>query len=115
MRGRISVPKIPNIEKLLEFLDENLHGKGIYTLDMFTQTWSSTALGFDKAENGEPIFGGCAMTEAYTTVIHERTIDVYFVFFDEKFAYCVTDATERFFEDLQNRRMLSCSEAKKAY
>lgn len=55
------------------------------------------------------------MTKEYTTVMHELLTDTYIVFFGEKLCYRVTNANAEFFEDLQNRRMASLSEAKRRY
>ena len=86
-----------------------------FTLEVFPQMWGSTCTGFDVTENGEPTVGGCAMTEEYTIVIHERTTDCYCVFFGEQPCYKVTNANKDFYDDLKNHRMASLSEAKKRY
>ena len=77
-----------------------------YKYYMFPQIWGSTSLGFD----GE--VGGCAMTTAYTTVVHEVHTDTYAVFFSERFAYFVYDATDIFLEDLKNGYLKSVKESK---
>lgn len=82
---------------------------------VFPQIWGSTCLGFDQDEFGGNTMGGCAMTKAYTTVFHETLTDTYVVFFGQKAAYSVTDASEQFYKDLNNRQMASLSQAKKEY
>lgn len=80
-------------------------------VDVFPQTWASTALGFDT--------GGCmagqAITKAYTTVFYETRTDTYVVCFGDRIAYKVTDANDFFFEDLTNRNMASVRKAKIKY
>lgn len=94
------------------------HGKNFYIdfdMEVFSQMWGNTSTGFDVTETGEPTIGGCAMTEEYTVVIHERTSDCYCVFFGEQPCYKVTNANEDFLNDLRNHNMASLSEAKKRY
>ena len=89
----------------------NLEDKrGIYIREvyMFTQTWSTTALGFDV------MIAGQAFTDALTTVLHTFD-DRYFVFFDGRIAYVVENPTEKFFEDLKNHNMSNCENAEKLY
>ena len=73
-------------------------------MNMFLQTWSSTALGF----NG---WGGQAFTDAYTTVIEEINTGYFGVFFDERLAYIVKYPNEIFQNDLKNKDMKSVLEA----
>ena len=126
-------PRYPNLElidykaKELFFRDEELKNKFMelkskrkYTyIDMeaivFPQVWGSTCTGFDVMPDGSAAIGGCAMTKEYTTVIHENTTDVYFVFFGDKPCYMVSNANEKFYENLNNRQMASLSESKKLY
>lgn len=82
---------------------------------VFPQTWGSTALGFDVNEKGEAMFAGQAFTKAYTTVIYEYVTDIYFVFFDGRFCYCIENANEKFLSDLKNCDLASRSEAMKLY
>ena len=107
-------PRYPNLElidykaKELFFRDEKLKNKFMelkskrkYTyIDMeaivFPQVWGSTCTGFDVMHDGSAAIGGCAMTKEYTTVIHEKTTDVYFVFFGDKPCYMVSNANEKF-------------------
>lgn len=127
------VMRVPNLELVLykaqqllardkEFVDvlaekrkTEKHLRIDFTLEVFPQMWGSTCTGFDVTENGEPTIGGCAMTEEYTIVIHERTTDCYCVFFGEQPCYKVTNANKDFYDDLKNHRMASLSEAKKRY
>lgn len=76
---------------------------------VFLQMWGSTALGFDGN------IGGCAMTEAYTTVVHERTTDTYAVFFDGVPCYMVYDPNEVFLEDLKNHMLAGKTRAARDY
>lgn len=125
--------RVPNLELVLykaqqllandkEFVttlaDLKKEGKNFYidfTLDVFTQMWGNTSTGFDVTASGEPTVGGCAMTEEYTVVVHERTTDCYCVFFGEQPCYKVTNANKDFLLDLKNHSMVSLSEAKKKY
>lgn len=127
------VMRVPNLELVLykaqqllsrdkEFVDvlaerrkTEKHLRIDFALEVFPQMWGSTCTGFDVTENGEPTVGGCAMTEEYTIVIHERTTDCYCVFFGEQPCYKVTNANKDFYDDLKNHRMASLSEAKKRY
>lgn len=127
------VMRVPNLELVLykaqqllsrdkEFVDvlaerrkTEKHLRIDFTLEVFPQMWGSTCTGFDVTENGEPTVGGCAMTEEYTIVIHERTTDCYCVFFGEQPCYKVTNANKDFYDDLKNHCMASLSEAKKRY
>ena len=72
-------------------------------VDVFPQTWATTALGFDM-EDG---FAGQAFTEAYTSVFHEVFTDTYVVFFGDRAAYKVTDANDNFKNDLAERNLAS--------
>lgn len=99
-------------------------GISINSIEIFQQTWPSTALGF-------PGCGGDAMTTAFTTVIHmhkdkgvkckkddgEEIIltEYYLVFFGSRYAYCVYSPTERFYSDLIKHQMADCEKAKTLY
>lgn len=83
--------------------------------DSFIQMWGSTCTGFDVTGSGEPAIGGCAMTEAYTVVVHERHTDFYIVFFDGKPCYVVYNASPAFYQDLRQHNMASLSESQKRY
>ena len=80
-----------------------------FSVIVFPQTWGSTALGFD----GD--FGGQAITRAYTTVVHESLTGTYIVFFGDRPAYKVQDATDQFFTDLSERNLKSTSQAAMCY
>lgn len=99
-------------------------GISIDSIEIFQQTWPSTALGF-------PGCGGDAMTTAFTTVVrlynnkgfelikedgkYINIKECYFVFFGGKFAYSLYEPTDCFFNDLKMRHMASCEKAKKIY
>lgn len=85
------------------------------SVQIFPQLWGSTCTGFDITDDGAATIGGCAMTESYTTVTWERHTDIYGVFFGNLPCYIVTDPTQAFYEDLNNRQMTSKSEAKTRY
>lgn len=72
----------------------------------FTQVWASTSLGFGG-------IGGSAMTKAVTTIIYSK--QKYYVFFGGRLAYCVSNPTEEFYNDIKNCRMKNCETAKKVY
>ncbi|MCR5206294.1 MAG: hypothetical protein K6E47_14795 [Lachnospiraceae bacterium] len=89
------------------------------SVNMFPQTWGSTAGGF--SEPG--MFAGQMITTEYTTVM-EMTVFIgkkmvphkfFGVFFGKKPAYLVTDPTDTFFEDLKNKRMKSKYESRQCY
>lgn len=109
---------LPNLE-LVEykakeiFLREKKRHVDLVSI-VFPQTWGSTALGFDK-EGDMTIFGGQAMTEAYTVVVHDRAADEYVVFFGNTPAYHVYNPTEEFFADIKKMNMASVSEARERY
>ena len=82
---------------------------------VFPQTWSNTCTGFDVDKDGNAMWGGQAFTDEYTSVFHEKATDTYTVCFGNKPCYMVTNAPQAFYDDLQNRRMVSLSESKKRY
>lgn len=127
--------KYPNLE-LIEYITENtanilfeelmMRTVHRYKTYVFPQTWSTTALGFDK-------IGGCsgqAITEAYTTVVeitlykiesgkdirgitYEELDDkIYAVLFDGKIAYMCLNPNHKFLKDLSNMHMKSQREAR---
>lgn len=119
--------KYPNLE-LLEYITENTASELFenefekptrrnFTMYVFPQTWSSTALGFDV--NGG--CGGQAITTAYTTVVemelhntNKRTYDIiYTVFFDGRIAYMCLNPNAIFLIDLKNMDMESQKKARK--
>ena len=75
----------------------------------------STCTAFDICEDGSPALGGCAMTEAYTVVFHERLLDFYFVYVDNKLCYFIENANQTFLDDLKEHRIKPLSEAKNVY
>ena len=81
----------------------------------FPQTWSDTAGGF--SEPG--MMTGQAFTTQITSVFEAEFPDngekEYFVFFDEKPAYRVYQASDIFLEDLKNLKLKSRYEASSAY
>lgn len=71
---------------------------------MFPQVWGSTALGFNT-------IGGQALTKAYTTVVYELHTNIFFVFFEEDYAYSVKNPNELFKKDLDEKNMKAVYEA----
>ena len=117
--------KYPNLE-LLEYITENTTSELFenefekptrhnFTMYVFPQTWSSTALGFDAVGG----CGGQAFTTAYTTVVEmelhntdKRTYDIiYAVFFDGRIAYMCLNPNRGFLVDLKNMSMKSQKKA----
>jgi len=86
-----------NIIKGTPIFERN-HIAPSFNFTMFNQTWGSTALGFGG-------WGGSAMTDAYTTVIEEKTTNIYGVFFGERFAYYIENPNQVFFNDIKNHNM----------
>lgn len=91
------------------------HARPSFSVEVFPQVWGSTCTGFDITEDGESVMSGSAMTEEYTTVVHEIMTDCYCVFFGDRPCYKVAHANEDFYNDLQNRNLASLSEAKRRY
>ena len=105
-------PTVPNLELLLYKAqvvlakDENFvaavrakkESRRVFSLDfvveVFPQMWGSTCTGFDVMPDGSPAMSGCAMTEAYTTIVHERQTDCYVVFFGDRACYKVENANQ---------------------
>lgn len=125
--------KLPNLELVLykaqrelacnekwkdiitEKKEKNRYTYPNFVAEVFLQMWGTTCTGFDITQDGSPTIGGQAMTEEYTTVIHERTADFYCVFFGERLCYVISDASEDFMSDLKNHSMASLSIARKKY
>lgn len=82
-----------------------------FDVEVFSQVWSNTAIGFDEPNT----VSGQAITEAYTTVVHERITDTYVVFFDNKPCYKVNDPNDVFMDDLKNHHLKGIAEAKEKY
>ena len=111
---------IKSNEELLKKFEDIKAKQGRFTrldfvAEVFIQMWGNTSTAFDTCPDGSSTIGGCAMTEAYTVVIHERTTDVYFVFVDNKLCYYVENANQAFLTDLKEHNIKSLSEAKKVY
>ena len=85
------------------------------SFEIFPQLWGSTCTGFDVTEDGMAAIGGCAMTEEYTVVVHERVTNTYLIFFGNQLAYEVTEPNEAFLSDLKNKNLESLSQAKLKY
>lgn len=96
------------VERLKKVREDDPYKSVDLVLHTFPQMWGSTALGFD-------VIGGQAMTEAYTTVVHERVTNIYIIFFGEKPCYSLVDPTKEFFEDLKNLRIAGIREARERY
>ena len=103
------------MKKIYHNYDESKLLQPDLRVDCFVQTWGSTCLGFDIDEHGTPLCGGSAMTDAYTTVVHEKQTDMYVIFFGDKACYLVENPIEQFYEDLKNRNLARLSEALKRY
>lgn len=111
---------IKNTQELLKKFEDAKAKQGRFTrldfeAEVFIQMWGNTNTAFDVCPDGSPTIGGCTMTEAYTTVMYERTTDVYFVFVDNKLCYYIENANQAFLTDLKEHNIKSLSEAKKAY
>ena len=70
---------------------------------MFSQTWSSTALGFGG-------LGGQAITDAYTIVLRSSLLGEYCVYFGGRFAYNIKKPNEKFFQDVAKLYMAPVGE-----
>lgn len=77
-------------------------------VNMFPQTWGSTALGFGG-------IGGAAMTTAYTIILSSNLNGEYLVYFGPQFAYKIIQPSDAFFEDITKGSMCAVSSAKKRY
>ena len=126
---KCSYPNLELIEyKFISKIEELYPGtyKAYYydiRANVFPQTWSSTALGFDG-------FGGSALTMSYTTVMSAylsqrsstttNTIvskpEFWAVYFGDRLAYLIEgEPTELFFTDLENRNMASVQKSSRYY
>ena len=103
------------IEKFTELKKQARFLRPEFVVKVFQQTWGSTATAFDVMPDGSASFGGCAMTSAYTTVIHEVNTDYYGVYIGNKPCYVVFDPTDVFYEDYKSCNMKSMSGANKYY
>lgn len=84
----------------------SMHDLTVYA--MFTQTWSSTALGFGG-------IGGQAFTSAYVCVIESNLSAQYAVYFGGRLAYVIVRPNGKFFEDIAGQRMVDASKGKGTY
>ena len=75
-----------------------------FDFNVFSQVWGSTSLGFNT-------IGGQALTKAYTTVVYESHTDIFFIFFEEDYAYSVKNPNELFKRDLDEHNMKAVYEA----
>lgn len=75
---------------------------------MFSQTWSSTALGFGG-------IGGQAFTPAYVCVIESNLVGQYAVYFGGRLAYVIDRPNEKFVEDIARQRMVDAKLGKSTY
>lgn len=84
-----------------------------YTVNLFEQSWPSTALGFGGVggqassgavgTSGLTGFGGVggqAFTRAYTVVIEDRISGDFSIYFDGRFAYRVENPNLQFYGDI---------------
>ena len=78
--------------------DDSLQETRIHDIIQFSQTWESTALGFEG-------MGGAMMTTAPTTIVyHSCGVDVYF---NGRRAYRIAKPNDLFATDVAKRRMKS--------
>jgi len=75
---------------------------------MFSQEWSSTAMGFGG-------LGGQAITSAYTVIIQSERGCGFCVYFGGRFAYRIEKPNQKFFEDVSSRQMSKVAGAKALY
>ena len=75
---------------------------------MFSQTWSSTALGFGGV-------GGQAFTSAYVCVIESNLMHQYAVYFGGRLAYVINNPNSEFFDNIANQRMVDSNAGKRKY
>jgi len=84
----------------------SLYNLTVYS--MFTQTWSSTALGFGG-------IGGQAITSAYVCVIESNIVGGFAVYFGGRLAYVINRPNEKFMEDVHRHRMVDAKLGKATY
>ena len=111
----VSKKIIADTPKLMDKLREKHRNKAVvsgldFNLTVFSQLWGSSNTAFSDGS-----LSCSAMTEAYTVVVHERIMDIYFVFVDNRFCYAVQDANETFLKDFNERNLRGRLEAKKLY
>lgn len=99
-----TLPNLPLIQERFfnniqnDLIQNDIRYPEFEVIDVFSQTWGSTALGFGG-------IGGQAMTSAYTTIIQNIDLGYVGVFFGERMAYIIKHPNDKFREDLQNRNM----------
>lgn len=76
-------------------------------IDVFTQTWGSTALGFGG-------LGGQAITSAYTVIVQGPNGDCC-VYFSGRLAYHIKRPNNVFYEDKHQRKMREVAGARSRY
>lgn len=107
-----TLPNLPLIQERFfnsiqgDLIQNDIHYPQFEIIDVFSQTWGSTALGFDG-------IGGCAMTNAYTTIILSNDLDYVGIFFGERLAYVIKHPNEKLVEDIKKRNMCSVSNCSK--
>lgn len=107
-----TLPNLPLIQERFfnsiqgDLIQNDIHYPQFEIIDVFSQTWGSTALGFDG-------IGGCAITSAYTTIILNNDLGYVGVFFGERMAYVIKHPNEKFVEDIKKRNMCSVSNCSK--
>lgn len=101
--------KLPNLPLIQErffnsiqsdLIQNNIRYPEFEVINVFSQTWSSTALGFGG-------IGGQAITSAYTTIIENVDLGYVAVFFGERMAYVIKHPNVKFVEDIKKRNMCS--------
>ena len=101
-----TLPNLPLIQKRFfnsiqsELIQNNIRYPEFEVINVFSQTWGSTALGFGG-------IGGQAITSAYTTIIENIDLGYLAVFFGERMAYIIRHPNDEFVEDVKNRNMRS--------
>ena len=106
------VPNLPLIQERFlnsiqsDLIQNDLRYPEFEIIDVFSQDWGSTALGFGG-------IGGCAITSAYTTIIENVDLGYVAVFFGERMAYIIKYPNEKFVEDVKKRKMCSVSSCSK--
>lgn len=94
-------------QELIDINDDVIARSGsndIMNIYVFTQNWSSTALGFSG-------MGGQKITEATTYVIEPDFTHPIYVYFGGRFAYEIDEPNDKFREDLKRHRMASVAES----
>lgn len=101
-----TLPNLPLIQERFfnsiqsDLIQNNIRYPEFEVINVFSQTWGSTALGFGD-------IGGQAITSAYTTIIESVDLGYVAVFFGERMAYVIKHPNEKFVEDIKKRNMCS--------